>query len=119
VALANLGIFEEEQTLKQIQSKIARLAEHLAGISRHNHVGNVRQCGLIAGVELVRDKPSKEAYRREERIGWRVCRSALAEGVFLRPLGNVVVIMPPLAISHRELDRICAALERGIEVTAD
>jgi adenosylmethionine-8-amino-7-oxononanoate aminotransferase len=118
VALANLRIFEEEQTLKQIRPKIARLTEHLARISRHSHVGNVRQCGLIAGVELVRDKSTKEVYRRDERIGWRVCQSALVEGVFIRPLGNVVVIMPPLAISHEELDRICNAVERGIEAAA-
>ena len=113
--LANLQIFEEEQTLEQIQPKIARLAEHLARISKHHHVGDVRQCGLIAGVELVRDKPTKKPYPWEERRGWRVCQSALAEGVFIRPLGNVVVIMPPLAIRLDELDRICTAVERGIE----
>jgi adenosylmethionine---8-amino-7-oxononanoate aminotransferase len=119
VALANLRIFEEEQTLKQVQPKIARLGEHLARISRHEHVGDVRQCGLIAGVELVRDKVTKEPYAREERRGWRVCKSAMAEGVFIRPLGNVVVIMPPLAISLAELDRICTAVERGVEAAVD
>ncbi len=53
VALANLRIFEEEQTLETIQPKIARLKEHLSRIAQHKHVGDVRQCGLIAGVELV------------------------------------------------------------------
>ena len=115
VALANLKIFEEEQTLKAIQPKIARLKEHLARIAQHNHVGDVRQCGLIAGIELVRDKARKEPYPWEQRRGWQVCESAMADGVLLRPLGNVVVIMPPLAIKIEELDRICAAVERGIE----
>jgi adenosylmethionine-8-amino-7-oxononanoate aminotransferase len=115
VALANLQIFDDEQTLKQVQPKIARLGEHLNHISRQEHVGEVRQCGLIAGVELVRDKATKQSYPREERRGWRVCRSAMAEGIFIRPLGNVVVMMPPLAISLDELDRICVAVERGIE----
>jgi adenosylmethionine---8-amino-7-oxononanoate aminotransferase len=120
VALANLQIFEEERTLEQIQPKIARLAEHLARMSNHAHVGDVRQRGLIAGVELVQDKTTKAPYPWEQRRGWRVCQSALAEGVFVRPLGNVVVIMPPLAIRLDELDRICAAVERGIEeATAD
>jgi adenosylmethionine---8-amino-7-oxononanoate aminotransferase len=120
VALANLQVFEEEQTLEQIQPKIARLAEHLTRFSNHHHVGDVRQRGLIAGIELVQDKTTAAPYPWEQRRGWRVCQSALAEGVFIRPLGNVVVIMPPLAIRLDELDRICAAVERGIEeATAD
>jgi adenosylmethionine---8-amino-7-oxononanoate aminotransferase len=120
VARANLQIFEEERTLEQIQPKIARLAEHLSRISNHAHVGDVRQRGLIAGIELVQDKTTAAPYPWEQRRGWRVCQSALAEGVFVRPLGNVVVIMPPLAIRLDELDRICVAVERGIEeATAD
>jgi adenosylmethionine-8-amino-7-oxononanoate aminotransferase len=115
VALANLRIFDEERTLEQIQPKIARLARHLARIGRHPHVGDARQCGLIGAVELVREKATKEPYPWEERRGWRVCESALEEGVLIRPLGNVVVIMPPLAISIDELDRICEAVERGIK----
>jgi adenosylmethionine-8-amino-7-oxononanoate aminotransferase len=115
VALANLKIFEEERTLEQIQPKIARLKERLGRIARHPHVGDVRQCGLIAGVELVGDKAANEPYSWEERRGWQVCEAALAEGVLIRPLGNVVVILPPLAISLDELDRICAAVERGID----
>jgi adenosylmethionine---8-amino-7-oxononanoate aminotransferase len=115
VALANLRIFEEEQTLTQMQPKVTRLAQHLNRIAGHNHVGDVRHCGLIAGVELVRDRATKEPYPWKECRGWRVCESAMAEGVFVRPLGNIVVIIPPLAIRLEELDRICAAIERGIE----
>jgi adenosylmethionine-8-amino-7-oxononanoate aminotransferase len=115
VALANLQIFEDEQTLANLQSKIARLAEHLARMSGHPKVGDVRQSGLIAGVELVRDRATKEPYPWKERRGWRVCESAMAEGVLVRPLGNVIVIMPPLAIELEQLDRICSAVERGIK----
>jgi adenosylmethionine-8-amino-7-oxononanoate aminotransferase len=118
VALANLKLFDEERTLDQIQPKIARLAEHLTSIARHKNVGDVRQRGLIAGVELVRDKNTQEPYPWEERRGWRVCESAMAEGVLIRPLGNVIVILPPLAIALQELDRICTAVERGIEKAA-
>ena len=114
VALATLDVFEEEQTLAHLPEKIARLAEHLARIGRLPQVGDVRQCGLIAGIELVRDRATKERYPWAERRGMRVCRHALTEGVLLRPLGNVVVIFPPLAISLAELDRIAAAVERGI-----
>jgi adenosylmethionine---8-amino-7-oxononanoate aminotransferase len=113
-ALATLDVFEEETTLENLQPKIARLSEHLQRIAEHPHVGDVRQRGLIAGIELVRDRQTKEPYPWAEKRGIRVCQHALTEGVWLRPLGNVIVIMPPLAISIAELDRICMAVERGI-----
>ena len=74
----------------------------------------MRQRGLIAGIELVSDGQTKEPYPWEEKRGIRVCQHALSQGVWLRPLGNVLVIMPPLAISLDELDRICLAVEQGI-----
>jgi len=113
-ALATLEVFEEERTLEQLGPKITRLAEHLERLGRLPHVGDVRQCGLIGAVELVRDKATKEPYPWEEKRGWRVCDHALREGVWLRPLGNVVVIMPPLAVSIEQLDKILYAIERGI-----
>ena len=116
-ALATLDVFDEEKTLENLPPKIARLGEHLERIGRLPHVGDCRQCGLIAGIELVRDKASKEPYRWEERRGWQVCDHARREGVLLRPLGNVIVLFPPLAIRLDELDRICTAVERGIGET--
>jgi adenosylmethionine---8-amino-7-oxononanoate aminotransferase len=119
-ALATLDIFAEEETLVHLQPKIARLAEHLQRIARLPHVGDVRQRGLIAGIELVRDTATKEPYPWAERRGQRVCGLARGEGVLLRPLGNVIVIMPPLSITLDELDRICLAVGRGIPAaTAD
>jgi adenosylmethionine-8-amino-7-oxononanoate aminotransferase len=114
-ALATLDIFEDEKTLEKLQQKIARLAEHLARIGKHPQVGDARQCGFIAAVELVCDKTMKEPYPWTERRGHAVCESALREGVWIRPLGNVVVVMPPLAISIEQLDKIMFAIERGIE----
>jgi adenosylmethionine-8-amino-7-oxononanoate aminotransferase len=114
VALASLDVFEEERTLQQLQPKITRLGEHLQRIARLPHVGDVRQLGLIAGIELVQDAASKQSYPWTQRRGLRVCQQARAEGVLLRPLGDVVVIMPPLAITLDELDRIAQAVERGI-----
>jgi adenosylmethionine-8-amino-7-oxononanoate aminotransferase len=113
-ALATLELFDEEQTLTRLVPKIARLQEHLARLAQHPHVGDVRQRGLIAGIELVRDRATKEPYPWAEKRGIRVCQHALSRGVWLRPLGNVVVIMPPLAISLDELDQICLAVEEGI-----
>ena len=114
VALATLDVFEEEDTLAQMQPKIARLAEHLQRIKALPHVGHVRQCGLLAGIELVSDEATKEPYPWQEKRGVRVCDHARTEGVLLRPLGNVVVVMPPPAISLEELDQICTGIENGI-----
>lgn len=114
VALASLEVFDEEQTLEQLKAKIARLSEHLARIGQHAHVGDVRQCGLMAGIELVEDRESGEPYPWSQQRGLVACRHARGLGVFARPLGNVVVVLPPLAISLAELDQICLAIEAGI-----
>lgn len=114
VALASLDVFQEEKALESLPEKIERLTERLNRISELPHVGDVRQRGLIAGIELVQDLDTKEPHPWTEKRGIRVCDHAWTEGVWLRPLGNVVVIMPPLAITLPELDRICLAAERGI-----
>jgi adenosylmethionine---8-amino-7-oxononanoate aminotransferase len=114
VALATLDVFDEEQTLQNLKPKIARLAEHLARIGRHRHVGDARQCGLIAGIELVRDRSTREPFAWDERVGQRVCDWARSQGVLARPLGNVLVVMPPLSVTLDELDRILRAFEGGI-----
>ncbi len=114
VALATLDVFEEEQTLERMPQKVTRLAEHLQRIARLEHVGDVRQCGLIGAVELVRNRADKEPYPWTEKRGLQVCDHARGEGVLLRPLGNVLVIMPPLSITLEELDQIATAVERGI-----
>ena len=116
VALATLDVFEEEQTLARLPAKIARLAEHLDRIARLPQVGDVRQCGLIGSIELVRDLRTREPYPWQERRGQLVCDYARSEGVLLRPLGNVLVILPPLAITVEQLDQIAGAIERGIAV---
>jgi adenosylmethionine-8-amino-7-oxononanoate aminotransferase len=114
-ALASLEVFAEERTLERVAGLSQRLAGHLERMGGHPHVGQVRQRGLIAGIELVSDRATKAPYPWEEKRGWRVCQAARERGVLLRPLGNVVVVMPPLAIRPEELDRICTAVEQGID----
>ncbi len=114
VALASLEIFDEEQTLVALQPKIAHLTRRLDRLRPHPHVGNVRQRGFIAGIELVADKATKRPFPFAERRGWRVCQTAREYGVLLRPLGDVLVIMPPLAMTIEELDRVMDAIEAGL-----
>jgi adenosylmethionine-8-amino-7-oxononanoate aminotransferase len=119
VALATLDVFEEERTLETLQPKIARLSQHLTRIAEHPHVGDVRQCGLIGAVELVKDRATKEPYPWAQKRGIRACEEARNHGVWLRPLGNVLVVMPPLVVTLDELDRIVAALEVGIAAATE
>jgi len=114
VALATLDVFAAEQTLAAMPAKSARLSRHLRELSEHPHVGSVRQRGLLGAVELVRDRATKEPFPWTEQRGLRVCDVARRHGVLLRPLGNVIVIMPPLAIRLDELDCICHAIQLGI-----
>jgi adenosylmethionine-8-amino-7-oxononanoate aminotransferase len=115
VALASLDVFDEERTLENLPPKIARLADHLERLAHKTHVGNVRQCGLIGAVALVQVKESKTPFPWQAHTGHRVCLAARRHGVLLRPLGDVIVIMPPLAISHDEIDQIARAVELSID----
>jgi adenosylmethionine-8-amino-7-oxononanoate aminotransferase len=114
VALRSLELFESDGLLDALQPKIARLKERLAGFATLPHVGDVRQCGLAAGIELVEDKATKRAYPWELKTGVRVCLEARKLGIFSRPLGNTVVIFPPLAITPDELELLLDGLERAI-----
>jgi adenosylmethionine-8-amino-7-oxononanoate aminotransferase len=114
-ALACIGVFEKEHTLERAVDKILLLESKLGEIAELSHVGNVRNKGLMAGIELVRDKVSKEPYSWEERMGWKVALSARDEGVLIRPLGNVVVIMPPISISLESLERLMDVIKKSIE----
>ncbi len=94
-ALASLDIFDKERLLDNLAPKIAFLGERLQQMKSLSHVGDVRQAGMIGAIELVRNKETGEPFRWEERIGVRVCLEARKHGLFLRPLGNVIVIFPP------------------------
>lgn len=104
VALANLKLFKREKILERMRPKIhyliKRLEEDFLSLP---HVGDVRQWGFMVGIELVEDKETPKAYSPERRIGHRVVLEARKRGVIIRPLGNVVVLMPPLTIAESEL----------------
>ncbi len=113
-ALACLEIFQKDKTIHHLQPKIRLLEDWLHQILEHPHVGNTRNAGLMAGVELVKDKISKEPFPWEEKTGWQVALNARGKGVFIRPLGNVLVIMPPLSISIENLRTMLGIIEASI-----
>ncbi len=116
VALASLRLFHEERTLERLAPKVARLRERLAAdIAPLEHVGDVRQQGCMVGIELVAERAGRVPYPPAARIGQRVARAARARGVILRPLGNVIVLMPALAIAPAELERLIDVAREAIE----
>ena len=118
-ALASLDLFDRDRLLETLPEKIAYLAGRLDDISRLSHVGETRQAGMIGGIELVRDASTRETYPWEERIGVKVCIEARNHGLFLRPLGNVIVIFPPLSISRDELQILMDGIEASIRTVTE
>jgi adenosylmethionine-8-amino-7-oxononanoate aminotransferase len=108
-ALANLEVFRKERTLAQLAPKIKFLARKLKMFYNLASVVEVRRKGFMVGLEL--------KGRLEDRVGARVCQAVRKYGVILRPLGNVVVLMPPLSITIEELDYLLMATYRAIEGT--
>lgn len=117
-ALANLDLFDQDQTLVLLQDKIALLGAWLGKMRAHPLVGDARQCGFMAGVELMRDPAAKTPFAAAEKVGVRVIKAARRRGAIIRPLGDVIVLMPPLAISADELGRLLAAVEDSIDEVA-
>ncbi|HEV8540000.1 MAG TPA: adenosylmethionine--8-amino-7-oxononanoate transaminase [Nitrospiraceae bacterium] len=119
VALANLDVFRRERTLNRMKDGIRLLRRLLRPLSEFKHVGEVRQCGYMVGLELVRDRSSRTPYPLEDRMGHRVAMEARRRGLLLRPLGNVVVLMPPLSMSLRDLRRMVAIVTVAIQTATE
>ena len=113
-ALATLAVLRDEPVLERNRALAARLAARLAPLAGHPHVADVRQTGMIAAVELVKDRRTREPFPAAERRGLRVYRHGLERGVVLRPLGNVVYFMPPFCITPDEIDFMVEVAAEGI-----
>jgi adenosylmethionine-8-amino-7-oxononanoate transaminase len=114
-ALANLKIFEQERVLESLPEKIEFLREELKRFASHPHVGEVRQLGMMAGIELVQNKAGSTPYPLDQRVAYRVCQAARKRGALLRPLGDVLVVLPPLAIETETLHELLNALYSSLE----
>ncbi|PID23154.1 adenosylmethionine--8-amino-7-oxononanoate transaminase [Sporosarcina sp. P3] len=119
VALANLEIFEKEQLVKQSEEKAEFLKELLVDVKQLPHVGDVRQCGLMCGIEMVKDKHTKESFPLESRIAYRATLEMRKLGLLTRPLGDVIVLMPPLATSNEQLAKMVALMVEGIKAVTE
>jgi adenosylmethionine-8-amino-7-oxononanoate aminotransferase len=105
-ALAKLEVFAREKTLGKLAPKIDFLARRLERFNALPVVGEVRQRGFMTGIELVADKGTKALFPPQEKMGIKVILEARKRGLIIRPLGDVIVIMPPLSISAEELEEV-------------
>ncbi|HEX9306251.1 MAG TPA: aminotransferase class III-fold pyridoxal phosphate-dependent enzyme, partial [Anaeromyxobacter sp.] len=118
-ATASMRLFRERRIVEGLPAKVAALRRALEPALAHPHVGEVRQRGLMVGIELVSDRASKAGYDDALRAGHQVILAARRRGAVLRPLGNVVVLMPPLSLTEAELAELAGiALASIDEVTA-
>jgi adenosylmethionine-8-amino-7-oxononanoate aminotransferase len=116
-ALASLEILESEKSIRARKKLETVLREELKSLWVLPNVGDVRQVGLVAGIELVKNWRTREAFNLRERAGVRVCDAMARRGVLTRPIGNVIVLMPPYCTTAVQLKKIVAATRDGIAAT--
>ena len=119
VALANLEVFRKERTLARMRSRMRALTRLLRPLSTLAHTGEIRQRGYMVGIELVRDRTTRESYPLTDRTGHRVAMEARRRGLLIRPLGNIVVLMPPLVSRLSELSRMVSILGQSVRTVTE
>ena len=114
-ALANIEIFKKERTLEKLNKKIKLLGELLRPLRKESIVGDIRQIGFMVGIELVKEKKTKEPFPLIERIGHQVTKECQKRGLLIRPIGNVLVLLPPLCTNSKQLKRMLKILGTSIQ----
>jgi adenosylmethionine-8-amino-7-oxononanoate aminotransferase len=114
-ALGTLSIFEREDVPGRVAELSAVMGRSLSILSAHPNVGDIRQKGLMAGIEIVADFRTKERFPPGQKTGQRVIRKAREMRIILRPLGDVIVLMPPLSSTEREIEGLVEAAAHAID----
>jgi adenosylmethionine-8-amino-7-oxononanoate aminotransferase len=114
-ALASLEILETEKSNQQRAQLQVDLHKELQTLWALSHVGDTRQVGLVAGIELVKDWRTREPFALRERAGIRVCEAMAKRGVLTRPVGNVIVLMPPYCTTRVQLQKMVSTLKESVQ----
>lgn len=113
-ALTNLRLLHSKSSVRNRRRLQKAISEQLRSLWTIRHIGDIRQVGLMAGIELVRDWRTRQSYDLRERAGIRVCEAMARRGVLTRPIGNVVVLMPPYCTSPAQLEQMIRALHESV-----
>ena len=114
-AIASLELFKENQILETMPEKIQLIMEYFEKFKDLPFVGDVRQCGMVGGIELVAEKQAKQPFAFEKKIGSKVCEAMRSKGAMMRPLGNVIVLMPAVAMDTKTLRTLLDILEETLK----
>ncbi|HEY0309599.1 MAG TPA: aminotransferase class III-fold pyridoxal phosphate-dependent enzyme, partial [Luteimonas sp.] len=114
-ALAAQSVFEDDDVLERNRGTAARMAALAAPIGRHRHVADLRQAGMIVAFELTRDGDRRTPFDPSLRVGLRASRAALARGIVLRPLGDILYWMPPYCVDEAQLALLAEATAAAID----
>lgn len=115
-ALASLDLFESMDALRRNRALAAAMHEALAPLADHPHVSDVRQTGMIAAVEMAPKRSRRASYPWQERRGLTVYRLGLEREALLRPLGNIVYLMPPYVIEEDQIRRLAKVVQEGVDL---
>lgn len=115
-ALATLDIFKTDNIIEKNKVLAKHMGQAAAHLNDHPNVAEVRQCGMVLAIEMIKNKATREEFPWQERRGLRVYEYALSQGALLRPLGNVVYFMPPYVITEEQIDALFAIAGRGIDI---
>jgi adenosylmethionine-8-amino-7-oxononanoate aminotransferase len=110
-AVASVDRIFSSGLLESLPAKVALLRDRLGRLRGHPHVGDIRQCGLMAGIELVRRRDPDEPFDAKRRVARSLCLAAREHGLIIRPLGEVVILMPAPAMDLSTLGRMMDAVE--------
>lgn len=115
-ALASLEIFKTERTLAKLRRRIPRFRKLLDALADDSWVGDIRQCGYMVGIELVQDKTRLTPFPISDRIGHQVTMTARTLGLLIRPIGTILILMPPLSATIKELKQMVDILKLAISI---
>ncbi len=110
-AIANLDLFQRNDLVAKVAQKSRELSRMLSELRDDPHVGDIRQKGFMVGIELVADKQSRRPFDPKRRLGAEFCTKLRSKGVMLRPLGDTIILMPPLVMGLDHLQQIVAAVK--------
>ncbi len=116
VAMANLEILKKTQMLTRVKKRSEALRNLLSPLADLPIVGDIRQCGMMAGIELVKNKKTREPVPPSERMGHAVAAECRRRGLLIRPIGNILILVPPLSTTVRELRRMTGILTKALSV---